>query len=104
MADVMLYIDNTIQYGEDLDIKVPKVGPTSHYVGMLLPIQLHHPCMHYVTATFYTLSSNKGPHVYLMCINHTHSILPVSHCLISHCISTLLYSFYSWKQMKIPDK
>ena len=25
IADVLLYIDNTIQYGEDLDVKVPKV-------------------------------------------------------------------------------
>ena len=25
LSDVMLYIDNTIQYGEDLDVKIPKV-------------------------------------------------------------------------------
>ena len=25
IADILLYIDNTIQYGEDLDVKVPKV-------------------------------------------------------------------------------
>ena len=25
ISDLMLYIDNTIQYGEDLDVKVPKV-------------------------------------------------------------------------------
>ena len=26
LSEVMLYIDNTIQYGEDLDVKVPKVS------------------------------------------------------------------------------
>ena len=28
ISDVMLYIDNAIQYGEDLDVKVPKVWPS----------------------------------------------------------------------------
>lgn len=28
LPEVLLYIDNTIQYGEDLDVKVPKVSPS----------------------------------------------------------------------------
>lgn len=30
MSDVLLYIDNTIQYGEDLDVKIPKVYTHVH--------------------------------------------------------------------------
>ena len=29
IGDLLLYIDNTIQYGEDLDVKVPRVSHSS---------------------------------------------------------------------------
>ena len=38
LADVLLYIDNTIQYGEDLDVKVPKVSES--FVKLLCSLSL----------------------------------------------------------------
>ena len=33
LGDLLLYIDNTIQYGEDLDVKVPRVSRSSNGGG-----------------------------------------------------------------------
>lgn len=58
IADVLLYIDNTIQYGEDLDIKVPKVGHDLHAV-MLLKSVTAAPATH-TAAILHELSNNQG--------------------------------------------
>ena len=31
VGELLMYIDNTIQYGEDLDVKVPRVSSLLHW-------------------------------------------------------------------------
>ena len=52
IADVLLYIDNTIQYGEDLDVKVPKVCVYAIYTSIHQVLQLVYVIIHvHVTIT-----------------------------------------------------
>jgi len=38
IGDLLMYIDTTIQYGEDLDVRVPRVGTHTH-TPTLTPLQ-----------------------------------------------------------------
>lgn len=74
MADVLLYIDNTIQYGEDLDVKVPKVSHelyimTLHEHASTLATIKQYSFTTHVTAIYCTLfhvaCKARVPHMYI---------------------------------------